>query len=55
MIADYVAKARRLRHLAVDKGLLREVKAIQKMLDSLVVCRVSPVARYMRNILKLIW
>lgn len=36
-----LAKARRLRHLAVDKGLLREVKAIQNMLDALVVCRVS--------------
>jgi hypothetical protein len=48
MIADYAAKARRLRHLAVDKGLLREVKAIQKMLDSLVVCRVSLNFQYLR-------
>jgi hypothetical protein len=35
-----VAKARRLRHLAVDKGLLREVKAVQKILDALIRCRV---------------
>jgi hypothetical protein len=35
------AKARRLRHLPVDKGLLREVKAVQRILDSLIKCRVS--------------
>lgn len=40
-LADQVtAKARRLRHLPVEKGLLREVKAIQRILDSLVQCRV---------------
>jgi hypothetical protein len=39
--ADGSAKARRLRHLAVDKGLLREVKAVQRILDSLIRCRVS--------------
>lgn len=32
------SKARRLRHLAVDKGLLREVKQVQRMLDALVRC-----------------
>jgi len=37
----YSAKARRLRHLAVDKGLLREVKAVQRILDSLIRCRVG--------------
>lgn len=37
------AKARRLRHLAVDKGLLREVKAVQRILDALIRCRVSHV------------
>jgi hypothetical protein len=35
------AKARRLRHLAVEKGLLREVKGVQRILDALVQCRVS--------------
>ena len=40
-VADQrTAKARRLRHLPVEKGLLREVKAIQRILDSLVQCRV---------------
>lgn len=40
-LADQItAKARRLRHLPVEKGLLREVKAIQRILDSLVQCRV---------------
>jgi len=38
---DKLAKARRLRHLAVDKGLLREVKAVQRILDALIRCRVS--------------
>ncbi|KIR42098.1 ENTH domain-containing protein [Cryptococcus deuterogattii 99/473] len=33
------SKARRLRHLPVEKGLLREVKMVQKMLDSLVKCK----------------
>ena len=37
----FQAKARRLRHLSVEKGLLREVKAIQRVLDSLVLCKVS--------------
>ena len=37
-----VAKARRLRHLPVDKGLLREVKQVQNILDSLIMCKVSP-------------
>jgi hypothetical protein len=40
-LADRIAaKARRLRHLPVEKGLLREVKAIQRILDSLLQCRV---------------
>lgn len=38
------AKARRLRHLPVEKGLLREVKMVQKMLDSLVKCKVCPMS-----------
>ena len=38
------AKARRLRHLPVEKGLLREVKMVQKMLDSLVKCKVWPMS-----------
>nr|ODN81404.1 hypothetical protein L203_05663 [Cryptococcus depauperatus CBS 7841] len=33
------SKARRLRHLPVEKGLLREVKQVQKMLDSLLKCK----------------
>jgi hypothetical protein len=37
----HIAKARRLRNLPVDKGLLREVKQVQRILDSLVQCRVS--------------
>lgn len=32
------AKARRLRHLPVEKGLLREVKQVQRILDSLIRC-----------------
>jgi len=41
----FSAKARRLRHLAVDKGLLREVKAVQRILDSLIRCRVGRPSR----------
>nr|XP_019010611.1 uncharacterized protein I206_05085 [Kwoniella pini CBS 10737]OCF49392.1 hypothetical protein I206_05085 [Kwoniella pini CBS 10737] len=33
------SKARKLRHLSVEKGLLREVKHVQKILDSLTQCR----------------
>ncbi|WWC95076.1 hypothetical protein V866_001928 [Kwoniella sp. B9012] len=33
------SKARKLRHLSVEKGLLREVKSVQKILDSLIQCR----------------
>ncbi|WVQ75688.1 hypothetical protein IAR50_005318 [Cryptococcus sp. DSM 104548] len=33
------SKARRLRHLPVEKGLLREVKQVQKLLDALVQCK----------------
>ncbi|WVQ83725.1 hypothetical protein IAT38_005869 [Cryptococcus sp. DSM 104549] len=33
------SKARRLRHLPVEKGLLREVKQVQKMLDCLIDCK----------------
>ncbi|ODN95681.1 hypothetical protein I350_08398 [Cryptococcus amylolentus CBS 6273] len=33
------SKARRLRHLPVEKGLLREVKQVQKLLDALVRCK----------------
>lgn len=32
---------RKLRVMTVDKGLLRETKTVQKMIDSLVECRVS--------------
>ncbi|BEJ15286.1 hypothetical protein CspHIS471_0410530 [Cutaneotrichosporon sp. HIS471] len=32
------SKARRLRHLPVDKGLLREVKQVQRILDALIRC-----------------
>jgi len=32
---------RKLRVLTVEKGLLRETKTVQKMLDALVECRVS--------------
>lgn len=32
------SKARRLRHLPVEKGLLREVKQVQRILDSLIRC-----------------
>lgn len=32
---------RKLRLMTVEKGLLRETKAVQKMIDSLVECRVS--------------
>ncbi|ORY25441.1 ANTH domain-domain-containing protein, partial [Naematelia encephala] len=33
------SKARRLRHLPVEKGLLREVKQVQRVLDSLIMCK----------------
>ncbi|OCF31610.1 ENTH domain-containing protein [Kwoniella heveanensis CBS 569] len=33
------SKARRLRHLPVEKGLLREVKQVQKILDTLIQCK----------------
>ncbi|ORX40507.1 hypothetical protein BD324DRAFT_4560 [Kockovaella imperatae] len=33
------SKARRLRHLSVEKGLLREVKGVQRILDTLVQCK----------------
>lgn len=32
------SKARRLRHLPVEKGLLREVKQVQRILDALIRC-----------------
>ena len=32
---------RKLRVMTVEKGLLRETKVVQKLLDSLVECRVS--------------
>ena len=32
---------RKLRIMTVEKGLLRETKAVQKLLDALVECRVS--------------
>lgn len=32
---------RKLRSMTVEKGLLRETKAVQRMIDSLVECRVS--------------
>jgi hypothetical protein len=52
--ADDLAKARRLRHLAVDKGLLREVKAVQRILDSLIRCRVSFAVLYLLSKLTLV-
>lgn len=33
---------RKLRIMTVEKGLLRETKVVQKMMDALVECRVSP-------------
>jgi hypothetical protein len=49
-MGQWTAKARRLRHLAVDKGLLREVKQVQRVLDSLVLCKVSlPAMRQVGN------
>ena len=33
---------RKLRVMTVEKGLLRETKVVQKMIDSLVECRVCP-------------
>ena len=33
---------RKLRVMTVEKGLLRETKVVQRMMDSLVECRVSP-------------
>ncbi|WVF67385.1 hypothetical protein IAT40_002141 [Kwoniella sp. CBS 6097] len=33
------SKSRRLRHLPVEKGLLREVKHVQKILDTLIQCK----------------
>jgi len=32
---------RKLRVMTVEKGLLRETKVVQKLLDALVECRVS--------------
>lgn len=32
---------RKLRVMTVDKGLLRETKAVHRMIDALVECRVS--------------
>jgi len=37
-VANPAAKARRLRHLPVEKGLLREVKQVQRILDAMVRC-----------------
>lgn len=39
-LTGVLAKARRLRHLPVEKGLLREVKMVQRLLDSLIKCKV---------------
>lgn len=36
-----VAKARKLKSLTVDKGLLREVKEVQKMVNAITLCKVS--------------
>lgn len=33
----------------MDKGLLREVKAVQRILDALIQCRVSHTAHLMHN------
>lgn len=33
---------RKLRVMTVEKGLLRETKVVQKMVDALVECRVRP-------------
>ena len=48
---DAPAKARRLRHLPVEKGLLREVKQVQRVLDALVMCRVRSFSRSMSFLL----
>jgi phosphatidylinositol-binding clathrin assembly protein len=39
---------RKLRVMTVEKGLLRETKVVQKLLDALVECRVSNVYLTMR-------
>ena len=36
---------RKLRVMTVEKGLLRETRAVHKMIDALVECRVRPVGR----------
>ncbi len=42
MISTLLAgKARKLRQLTVEKGLLREVKQTQRMVDALVQCKAS--------------
>lgn len=38
----WVAKARKLKVLTVDKGLLREVKEVQKMVNAITLCKVRP-------------
>lgn len=37
------AKARKLKSLTVDKGLLREVREVQKMVNAVTMCKVSTV------------
>jgi phosphatidylinositol-binding clathrin assembly protein len=40
---------RKLRIMTVEKGLLRETKVVQKMMDSLIECRVSSYKRLIRR------
>ena len=40
-MGDGVGKPKKLNSLSVDKGLLREVREVQKVMASLVLCRVS--------------
>lgn len=38
-------RARKLKSLTVEKGLLRETQQVQKVIDSLVKCEVSPTGK----------
>lgn len=40
-MGDGAGKPKKLNSLSVDKGLLREVREVQKVMASLVLCRVS--------------
>lgn len=40
-VGDFIGKTRKLSSLTVDKGLLREVREVQKIVGALIQCRVS--------------